>query len=162
MPLEAGYVYLAPCGLPCGFRGTDSVTKLYFHVNVVLPDGYDLFLKTTHFGRMAYSVEQSERFRALCFSEAPAKHILLKAAIWEVLAAFAKEILPNSIRKERYSARTAQAIAYIHNNLSAGLTVKTVADAVFCSETTLSTAFLCEIGSTVGRYIEDMVFFEAQ
>jgi len=160
--LEPGYVYLAPCGLPCGFYGTDSVTKLYFHVNVILPDGYDLFLKATGFAKIPYETEKTEYLHKLYLSEDPAAHILLKAGLWDVVGAFAHRILQNTTRKEAYSARTGQAIDYIHKHLSADLTVKTVADALFCSETTLGTAFRREIGSTVGQYIEDMVFFEAQ
>ncbi len=162
MALEGGYAYLAPCGLACGFRGDDSVTKLYFHINILLPDGYDLFLKAKHFARIAYPMEQMEQLREYYLSKDPVKHILLKAAIWEILARFAKDILPNNTREERYSVRTAQALAYIHSHLSASLTVKEVAEAQFCSETTLGMSFRSEIGLTVGRYIEDMVFFEAQ
>lgn len=160
--LEPGYVYLAPCGLPCGFSSPDSVTKLYFHINIILPNGYDLFLKASGMARLPYPVEKTRHLQELYLSEDPAKHILLKGKLWKVVADFAQEIIPNRLEKENPSARTAQAIAYIHTNLSAGMTVKAVADALFCSETTLETVFRREIGSTVGRYIEDMVLFEAQ
>lgn len=160
--LEPGYVYLAPCGLPCGFYGTDSVTKLYFHINIILPDGYDLFLRSTHAARIPYSTQQTMKLRELYLSDDPIKHILLKGELWKIISEFAKQIVPNRVQKEKHSARTAQAIAYIHRNLSAALTVKTVATALFCSETTLETAFRAEIEATVGRYIEDMVLFEAQ
>ena len=160
--LEPGYVYLAPCRLPCGFCSADSVTKLYFHINIILPNGYDLFLKAPSIARLPYPVEKTRQLRALYLSEDPAKHILLKGVRWKVVADFAQEIISNRLEKENPSTRTARAIAYIHTNLSAGMTVKAVADALFCSETTLETAFRREIGSTVGRYIEDMVLFEAQ
>ena len=160
--LEPGYVYLAPCGLPCGFYGTDSVTKLYFHVNLILPDGYDLFLKATGFARLAYDTEMTEQLRKLYLSQDPAEHIRLKARLWEIVGKFADAIVPNTTRREVFSARIGQAVDYIHKHLSADLTVKQVAEALFCSETTLGTAFRKEMGATVGQYIEDMVFFEAQ
>ena len=160
--MEPGYVYLVPCGLPCGFYGTDSVTKLYFHVNVILPDGYDLFLRAKGFAKLPCPVDRTEQLRKLYFSQDPAEHIRLKACLWEIIGKFAETEIPDTAFREGYSARVGQAIDYIHKHLSANLSVKRVAATLFCSETTLSAAFRREMGTTVGQYIEDMVFFEAQ
>lgn len=160
--MEPGYVYLIPCGLPCGFYGTDSVTKLYFHVNLILPDGYDLFLRTKNFAKIPYPEEKTEWLHKLYMSQNPAEHILLKSQLWEIVGAFAEAVIPAAVHQEIYSNRTGRAIDYIHKHLSANLSVKQVAEALFCSETTVGAAFRREMGTTVGQYIEDMVFFEAQ
>lgn len=162
MRLEPGYVYLAPCGLPCGFYGTDSVTKVFFHVNVILPDGYDLFAEARQFARLARSAERLGQIKAWYLSDNPVDHIFLKGEIWETVSAFAEMIVPFEARRTHHSEQVRNAIAYIRKNLSASLTVKTVAGAVFTSETTLGTLFRRELGSTVARYIEDLVFFEAR
>ena len=36
MHMEAGHVYLAPCGMKYGFYGTDSVSKLFFHIQLMI------------------------------------------------------------------------------------------------------------------------------
>lgn len=162
MPLEGGYVYLAPTGIPCGFYGTDALTKLYFHINVILPDGYDLFARAQRFGRLPCPPERIAELKSLYFGEDAVGQILLKAALWETAAQFARELLPDAPRRMRYSDRVTQAIAFVRSHLSATLTVREVAGAVFCSETALSAAFRKEVGATVAAYVEDLVFFEAR
>ena len=162
LPLEPGYVYLAPCGASCGFYGTDSVTKLFFHINFTMPNGYDLFASCKKFLRIPYSVSRTEQLSDWFRSNDTVKLALLKCSIWEVVASFASILRLADGEQGNYSESVRKAIAYIRENLAAGLTVKTVADAVFCSSGVLSQAFHQEIGVTIGQYIEDLVMQEAQ
>jgi AraC-like DNA-binding protein len=161
MPLRAGYAYLAPMGIPCGFYGTPSLTKLFFHINVILPDGYDIFADASHFVAIPVEQKRLEALKDLYFARDAVAHVRLKAAVWEIIAAAIDASRPER-RREAYSPRVADAIAFIRSNLSAARTVKEVACAVFCSETVLESAFRRELGTTVGRYMEDLLFFEAR
>ena len=61
MPLEPGYVYLAPCGSKCGFFGRKTVTKLYFHINLQTAEGLaDVFSSLTHFSRIPIPIGEIE------------------------------------------------------------------------------------------------------
>jgi len=160
--LEPGYVYLAPCGAACGYYGTESVTKLYFHVNIILSDGYDLFASCRQPARLERSRAYMAQMKDWYFSENTSDHIMLKGELWSAVSAFAELLLPDADRPASYSPPVAGAIEYIRTHLSAGLTVKAVSEAVFCSQAALAAAFRREIGSTVARYIEDLLMFEAR
>ena len=160
--LEPGYVYFAPCGAACGYYGTDSVTKLYFHVNIILPDGYDLFASCRRPARLERSGAYMAQMKDWYFGESISSHIMLKGELWSAVSSFAEMLLPAAERPASYSPLVAGAIEYIRSHLSAGLTVKDVAEAVFCSEASLGTAFRREVGSTVSHYIEDLLMFEAR
>ena len=160
--LEPGYVYLAPCGASCGFHGTDSVTKLFFHVNVILPDGYDLFAERRRFSRRQRSVREMEEMLEWYRSADPSKHVLLMGELWRTVSEFAAEDELPQNRSIHHSATVESAISYIRGHLSAGLTVSRVAEAAFCSTGHLSAAFSREMNTTVARYIEDLLMFEAR
>ena len=162
MELEPGYVYLAPCGSPCGFYGTDSVTKLFFHMRVQLPNGYDLFAAAGRFARIPFPVERIQTLLDWYFSKDIVKHTMLKCALWEIVAAFAGELEIAAEGQMVYSPVVQKAIMYIRSNLRADLAVQDVADALYCSVGSLSYSFRQDMGVTMARYIEDLVMQEAQ
>ena len=41
-PLRPGYAYFIPAGLTFSYGCVDTLEKLYFHLRLVKPDGYDL------------------------------------------------------------------------------------------------------------------------
>lgn len=160
MKLEPGYAYLAPCGCRCGFYGTDSVTKLFFHINIPMANGYDLFSDCGSLARLTFPVSRTEQLREWYLSQDPLSHILLKGVLWELVSAFGCKLCIRS--HGSYSGAVSEAIGYIRENLSAQLTVKSVCGAVFTSPGKLTEGFRREVGVTVGRYIEDLVMQEAQ
>lgn len=160
--LEPGYVYIAPSGIRCGYYGSPSVTKLFFHINIILPDGYDLFSDCSGFARLPRPVEYIEKMTDWYFGDDVTAHIMLKAELWKTASEFASELLKSDRRPTKFSAPVSDAIAYIRNNLSASLTVNRVSEAVFCSSGTLSAAFRRELGLSVAKYIEDLLMFEAR
>lgn len=161
--MKPGYVYVAPCGLPYGYRGAPSVEKLFFHVNVIMPDGHDMFssrdAKIIKFKR---TPEEMKRLLSLYRSDIPANQILVNAEIWRTVAEAATELLSPDEHKLSYSPEVSAAISYIRDNLSAGLKAGEVAEAVFCSVGSLSEHFKKETGMSVARYIDDLLMFEAR
>ena len=162
MLLEPGYLYLAPCGSPCGFYGTDTVTKLFFHINVIMPNGYDMFASCKTFARIPFAISRTLKLRDWYLSEDTLKQTLLKGAIWEVVAAFANKLHLTDEDQGRYSELVRRTIVYIREHLTACLTINAVANGVFCSLGTLTQAFRNEVGVTIAQYIEDLVLQEAQ
>ena len=162
MKLTPGHVYIAPCGIRCGYYGTPSVTKLFFHVNVILPDGYDLFSTAKNFACIERPIEYMQTLTAWYLGDNAIEHIMLKAELWQTVSEFAKILLCYDNRPAKYSTAVSNAISYIRNNLSASLTVADVAEAVFCSAGTLSASFKRELGLSISKYIEDLLMFEAR
>ena len=162
MKIEPGYVYFAPCGASYGFYGTPAVEKLFFHINITKPDGYDLFASPDmRIARFKCDTEQIKRLLALYRSDDPVKLLLLKAEIWKTVMEFASEMLIFDSTRKQYSETVEAAILYIRENISASLKSSCVADAVFCSVSSLTERFKKEMGTSVAKYIDDMLMFEA-
>jgi AraC-like DNA-binding protein len=163
MPLEKGYVYLAPCGSKCGFWGTDSVTKLYFLVQLRFgPTESDLLSALKHFAKLPFPVHETKRLRQLYLSADPLDHILLKGAIYQTLCAFIQSEQINMKESENHSPCVKEAIGYISTHLNAKLTVREVAEAAFCSQSKLVMFFKKELGQSVAKYIDDLLMSEAK
>lgn len=160
--LEPGYVYLAPSGSLCGFSCDNSVSKLFFHIRVTMPNGCDLFSANRTFARLPFPVSRIEEMRDWYFSADAVKQAMLKGVLWESIAAFAANQSTVVDGQIHYSHNVRNAIRYIGENLRATLTVSDVAENVFCSPKTLTNSFRQELGITVGQYIEDLIMQEAQ
>ena len=163
MPLEAGYVYLAPCGMKYGFYGADSVKKLFFHINLTLSeDACDAFSDYGHFIRLPRSVSYIEQLSEMLLSEDPLGHMELKGELYQTVCEALRVVREHGEKMARYSVPIARAIGYIQRNLSARLTVEEIAEAVFCSKSKLATLFREETGQSVARYVDDLLMSEAQ
>ena len=164
IPLESGYVYLAPCGMRYGFYGCDSVTKLYFHVNLSLDEhGEDPFSHLTHFARLAIPTGKINQMKEWYLSTEPLDHFMLRSELYRTICKFiqSEQIHPTD-KAEQRSEVVAEAIRYICAHLSARLTVGDIAEAVFCSQSKLSMLFRAERGQSVASYIDDLLMSEAQ
>ncbi|MBQ7386879.1 MAG: helix-turn-helix domain-containing protein [Clostridia bacterium] len=162
MPLVPGYVYLAPCGIKCGFYSKVSVTKLFFHINLcVSSDGSDAFESFGSFARLPYAVRDTLRLRDCYLGDNKAEHLYVKSEIMRTVHDFLK--LCGDFQAENTREKPVrEAIRYIRTHLTATLTVSEVAEAALTSESTLSAMFRREVGYTVASYIEDLVMCEAQ
>lgn len=163
IPIEAGYVYLAPCGVSYGFYSNSTIEKLFFHVNIIKPDGYDIFnspeAKITRFEcRREKIFDILEMYR----SDDPIKQMLLKAELWKTVAKFASSMLGSGFVRESYSPQVVTAISYIRAHLSAELKTGDVAAECFCSPSCLNEYFKREVGVTVAKYVDDLLMFEAR
>ena len=163
MPLEPGYAYLAPCGLKYGFYGKDSVTKLFFHVQLPSTvDGSDVFSYCNHFIRMVYPCEDIKQMMRWYQSNDEAELLSLKGELYKTVSE-AMRLARSELSPTRGgSPFVTAAITYIRSHLYAGLTVREIADALFCSKSKLSALFQRELGQSIARYIDDLLMSEAQ
>ncbi|MBQ8310769.1 MAG: helix-turn-helix transcriptional regulator [Clostridia bacterium] len=163
MPLEPGYVYVAPCGMKYGYYGTDSVTKLYFHINLLLgADDCDAFADYGHFIRLERTVEQIDRLIGWFLAEDPFGHMVIKSELYRTACEALQIVRETDGSHVGYSRPIMRAIGYIHRNLSARLTVGEISEEIFCSRSRLSMLFREEMGQSVARYIDDLLMSEAQ
>ena len=163
MPLEAGYAYIAPSGMKYGFRGTDTVTKLYFHITLAVGEGeYDAFSRCQHFIRLPYKTEDILRLKDWYLDTDPYAHLQLKSEVTQTVLRALLTLKKQETDGARYSKPVSDAVGYIQKHLTANLTVKEISEAVFCSKSKLFSLFREEVGQTVARYVGDLLMSEAQ
>ena len=163
MPLEPGYVYLAPCGSKCGFYGSPSVTKLFFHINLRIGSAKaDMLSHLKSFSRLPCSVEEIERLTRLYFSTDPIDQVILKGELWKTVAAFVSAEKEHFSSSRQYSQPVADAIDFICANLSAQLTATEISAAVYCSQSKLSALFRREMEQTLAAYVNELLLSEAK
>ena len=160
--IEPGYVYVAPCDLPYGYRGTPSVKKVFFHVFLTMPDGHD-FLSSpmSRIVRFPRSMEKLEKMYEWYYSTDPSKHFQLKAEVIRAVSDAMTEMRFEDLNIN-YSATVSTAIKYMRTHLSAKLKTREIAEAVFCSVGTLNGLFKSEMGKTVSQYMDDLLMLEAR
>ena len=163
MPLEPGYVYLAPCGMKCGFYGTPSVTKVFVHINLSLTKGGgDVFESVGHFMRLPKSKEQLENIKKWYLDGDVTGHLMLKGEIMRCICEFLQTAERKFGISKNYSKPVTEAINYARMHLTANLTVSEIAEASLSSKSNLSALFKKEVGQSVAKYIEDLLMSEAQ
>ena len=163
MRLLPGSVYLMPSGIRRGFYCDNSVSKLFFHVNLPIDEqGTDAFESVGEFLSMPYPKEKTEQMRDLYFGDSPIGHLKVKAELLSVISSFL-EMSANAVRCPAHMNNTVyDAVRYIRTHLSAALTVSEVADGIRCSRSKLYSDFKSELSRSVSDYIEELVMSEAE
>ena len=160
MPLRPGRVYLAPCGLACGYYGTDSVTKLFFHLSVPYR-GRDAFEGYSRFLELPFSVEEIRRLTDWYFSDNEADQLRLRTAILHTVCRFltVRGYTPPSLPTR--SEPVERALELLRAGVRADTTVRGIAAACYVSPALLSRRFKEEVGVGLAAYIEGQVMQEA-
>ena len=79
--LNPGQVYLIPVGLRFSHYPDGNMEKLYFHFNIIQPDGYDLLRSFGEIGILTKSKNYIEELYSLFESVNTADKFLLKTAV---------------------------------------------------------------------------------
>ena len=163
MRLLPGFVYLMPLGIRRGFSCDESVTKLFFHINLPIDEqGTDALETVGTFLNMPYPVEKTEELRDLYFADSPIGHLRVKAELLSVISEFLRLSGDFGAEPHRIGGTVNDAIRYIRTHLSASLTVGEVADGIHCSRSKLYSDFRRELSRSVSDYIEELVMSEAE
>lgn len=160
---EPKHCYLLPSmhSFRCGCKS--SMRQFYFHLALLEDNGMDILPFVPRLLSEAFSDAEQELLNSVLLKEQPAPedcikiYSLLLGSIYRLLKAN-QIVLP----EKKYSPCVGSALSYIHQNVSARLTLEEVTAASQVSQSTLSKRFRQELGLTVGRYIENVVFAEAQ
>lgn len=160
--MEPGHVYLIPAGLTYDYEGMPSVHKLFFHVNIFKPDGYDMMLEMNEIGILECEPEYIEMLRKLYDSDSFSSAVLLRGYIGHTVSEMISKYGVGKDNAENYSALVQNTMKYIINNLSVKLNITEIADNAFVSVSTLTKVFKEQTGKTVGAYIDDLVMYSAQ
>lgn len=156
--LRPGYAYFIPAGFTFSYSCADYLEKLYFHLRLVKPDGYDLAHSLGFVAQCPVEKELFDNMLRLYRGNSWEDVFLLEQEIrsltFRLLGQYG--ILQKSVAS--YTPLVEDTMHYIHAHLSAGITIGQIAASLFTSETTLSRRFHQETGRTIHQYVEDMVF----
>lgn len=160
--LLPGHVYLIPAGYRYNYWCNGNAKKVYFHINIKRYDGYDAF---SGFGRIGeiYMPEIVNEVADLYESSKNYAACSIKGALFRSIAAFSEKY-SYSIEesgKIGYTKLLREATKYIQVNLSVKLTREEIANHCNVSQSKLAKCFKNELGISMGKYIDDLVFIEA-
>lgn len=160
--LKPKNMYLIPTGLRYSYWCESEMDKLFFHINLYKPDGYDVFAGVNRCIMLECSAYTVKNLKEIYFGTTISKALQLKKELYSVAARFISELGLDAAAAETYSVMVQKAIDYIQLNLSDNLTISELCEKLYVSESTLRKNFKNEVGITIGRYIDDLLFFTAQ
>ncbi len=156
--LRPGFAYFIPAGLTFDYGCANYLEKLYFHLRLVRPDGYDLAHGLPFVAQCPLDnnliANMLVHYCGNCWEDALLLEQEIRTLTFRLLEQY--DVMQKSLIT--YSPMIKETMQYIHAHLSARLTAKQVAAALFISDITLSRRFHQETGKTIHQYLEDMVF----
>lgn len=157
-----GHIYLIPSGYQYRYWCDGCVKKVYFHINIKREDGYD---SLANFGRLGELSDPAkvERIAALYENGGANAAFALKGELFDTVAAMAKKYSFDLSEGDgsKYSKTLRMATGYIQKNLSVKLTRASIAQYCGVSCGTVAKCFKGELGVSMGKYIDDLIFIEA-
>lgn len=163
LKLTAGNCYFLPADLTYDYWCETSLSQLYFHVMVTEPGGLNFFSGVDSFGSFPVGAENMQKIFAHYTAQDDFLSMLkLKACLDEALYRFIGQYQIRSFSGDSYSPEVLQATKYISRNLSVQLTAADIAADQFISESKLTKEFKAETGTTIGKYIDGLIFSRAE
>lgn len=159
--LQEGSAYLIPAGLLYDYRCEDSMEQLYFHVNLIQVNGMDLFYGCGRIFERKIFPEYVESVSALYQSDLTENVFTLLGMLWDELGRFIKMAGLKEVQTRVYSEMVEQVFCLAQNPVSAANHVRSLADRLHVSESTLSKRFRTETGMSPGAYLEQLVIQKA-
>lgn len=160
--MQPGNVYLIPAGVTFSYHCPSEMDKLYFHVTVLMPNGFDLLRGARKILSGPYLCERILQMRERYFRKGNLDAFVQEAEVRYAMAELLAQMCTDFPPITEYSEPVDQAIRYIRQHLSLQLTAAHIAEKLFLSESQLSRRFREETGCTVSQYIDDLLFFSAQ
>ena len=160
--LEPGKVYLLPAGLPCSYSCHTSLSLLFFHFNINMPNQLDLMYQVDHTPVIDFPLEQFSHLRHICEKTTYCDAFEVICSIYNIILNMSKEHSFHWDRIPVYSKSVAKVISEINSNLSAQLRIDDLARKCYISRSYLSRQFRKEVGMTIKQYINMQLINAAQ
>ncbi|MBQ9974921.1 MAG: helix-turn-helix domain-containing protein [Clostridia bacterium] len=160
--LEAGNVYFIPGGNEFTCECPDRMSKIYFHVNVLRYNNYDILNGYNKCITLKGKEKEIAEIGRLLKVNSINAVLQVKS---QVLAMLCEAIEQENIELgeiEEYSKSVKRAIALIDKHLSANLRIPYIAEKLYISGSRLQKDFRREVGVPIGKYINDRLMFRAQ
>ena len=160
---QPGKVYLVPANFRFGYTVAESGwEKLFVHFVILRSDGYDLLSDIPKICEYDFGLKETEELIDMYNSNDTKSSFAFKCRIYETVWAILEQENFVSKNEVTYSTLVKNAMDYVKSHLSIKLSIAEIAAECFISESLLSKRFREECGITLGKYIDDLVFFSAQ
>lgn len=159
--LLPGQLHLIPLGTKYSCRCKEFLDHLYFHINIDAPSGYDL-LRGFECTQATIGKDKISHLKDLYLSSEFLEQLELKYEIHRSIHRLISLQTSSEEFETSLSPEVAKTIDFIRNNLSIQLTTAEIAEKLFLSKNTLAKHFKNELGLPIGKYIDKLIFFEAE
>lgn len=159
--MTGGKMYIIPSGVEFSY-GCEELEKIYFHVSVSGVEKYDLLRSVKKIYALPFSENDYLKLLSLYNSDNYLDLLEVKLILYRTVMAFAKQYDFVKIPVVKYSETVRKTMKYIQDNLKANIILKDISAELFISESKIRQDFKKEMGVTIGRYIDDLIFTEAK
>jgi AraC-like DNA-binding protein len=139
-----------------------EMEKLYFHFNLFRPNHYDALEGLSKIYTLPFPIQSYDMIYRHGTTGNFADAMVVKALLYDLLSQFQQAYNLISEEIPVYSRNIRIAITYIQENLSATLRLEDIAKLCFVSRSTLTELFRKEVGTSLGKYIDDQLISAAQ
>lgn len=156
--MRPGNIYLIPSEYDFGFD-CQSLEKVFFHILLPTAGKTDILSGIGKILTLSGCEDIVYSLRDLYGAQDTAALLKAKTLVYTILDRFTTKYDLQLSDNRAYSPLATQAIAYIREQLSVKLTVKEIAAQLYVSESKLRNIFRAEVGTPIGTYIDDAIFF---
>lgn len=160
--LTPGNIYLVPSECVFDYGCDDRLEKMFFHIYINTLERYDLMSNVNKICSVPFAGNEFEELEKCLDSGDYMKLIRLKQIIYNTMFRFTEKYNFKSVPIKQYSDSIKKAIEYIHRHTRISLSTEMVSEKLFISKSKLRKDFKNETGVSIGKYIDDMVFFKAK
>ena len=159
--LAGGNAYLVPAGCTTSY-GCTSLEKIFFHFSISTTDKHDILDNLGHICEIPFEKDDFDIILKCSSSEDYTDFIKMKSILYKTISDCAKKYNFEGIFVKQYSEIVEKTINYIKRHISINLCVEEISKDLFVSDSKLRKTFKKETGKTIGKYIDDLVFFKAK
>lgn len=160
--MRPGNAYLMPARTTFSYRCDERLVKLYFHFNILGPDGLDLLRELQQIHSVPLREGELDEMVRLYDGGELTQALTLRHKLYDVVSRLLATYPAELMWAKSYSSLVSRAMEYIQAHLSYNLSCSEIAQELFVAEVTLRQKFKKETGRTLRKYIEDLVLFQGE
>lgn len=160
--LKPGVVYLIPAECEFDYSCDNYLEKIFFHIYVNTLERYDLLSNIKKICEIPFDMSEFDELKMCLETNDYMKLIKLRRIIYDTIYKMSEKYSFGSVPIKQYSDAVKKAIKYIHRHTRISLSTESISDSLFISQSKLRKDFKKETGVSIGKYIDDMVFFKAK
>ncbi len=155
-------VYIIPAGCTVSF-GCTYLEKIWFHIRLNGTEKTDLFSVYPTIDSLPFSASSYEKLYEALSGNDNILFLSVYTFLYETMFSFAEKYSPRiSSPTKNYSELTTFLLREICEHPRISLTTQELSDKLFVSPSTAHVTFRNEVGKTIKKYIDEMVFAEAK
>ncbi len=160
--LLPGNIYIIPAELDFAYSCDNYLEKLYFHVNILRYNQYDLMAECKECIVLSNRQEDITYAAREWEKQDVFGAFMMKSLLYRIMEEALVKANVSLGGIEDYSDAVRQTIHFVDENLRATLQAKDIAEQLYVSAGVLQKRFRKEVGVSLGKYIDDRLMFKAE